>query len=122
MCFLADISGSELVAYIFGVGGLVVGIIGLLKKQETVISNQPLSVELIEQFVTKDEFAKLVSQVNKEIHQLREIFRVEIPQMERRIAEAGEHRVTKLHDRINEVLTEVSTLEGEIKQLVRNTR
>ena len=39
--------------------------------------------------------------------------------MERRISESGENRVTKLHDRINEVLAEVSRLEGIVGQALK---
>jgi len=116
---LAELTGLEtaglICAIIFGGIGSLVGVIAMFKKQEVAVQ-QPVDIQIIEQFVSKAEFNAHVATVNREIFQLREIFRKEIPEMERRISEAGENRVGKLHDRINDVLSEVSTLEGKIEE------
>ena len=53
---------------------------------------------------------------DKDLAELREVIRIELPEMERRIAAAGEGRVEKIHNRINEVLAEVSKLEGMMER------
>jgi hypothetical protein len=100
-------------------GALVVMIVALNKKQQVRVET-PLDVQTVESFVSKAEFNQFVAAATSDIHQIREILRQEIPALERRISESGEHRVTKLHDRINQVLAEVSRLEGIVEQaLVR---
>ena len=99
-------------------GALVVMIVALNKKQQVQVET-PLDVHTVESFVSKAEFNHFVNSATHEIHQIREILRMEIPGMERRIAESGEHRVTKLHDRINDVLAEVSRLEGIVEQALK---
>jgi hypothetical protein len=99
-------------------GALVVMIVALNKKQQVQVET-PLDVQAVESFISKAEFNHYVTSATHEIHQIREILRMEIPEMERRISESGEHRVTKLHDRINEVLAEVSRLEGVVGQALK---
>ena len=96
-------------------GAMVVMIVALNKKQQVQVQT-PLDVHTVESFVSKAEFLQHASGVTHEIHQIREILRMEIPEMERRIAQSGEQRVSKLHDRINDVLAEVSRLEGMLSQ------
>ena len=116
---LAELTGLEtgglVCSIVFGGVGMIIGATALFKKQEVQVE-QPLAVEFVEQFVSKQEFATHVQGANREMHQLREILRVEIPEMERRIAQAGEIRVEKIHNRINEVLAEVSKVEGMISR------
>ena len=51
---------------------------------------------------------------DKEISALRELIRVELPAMERRITAENEHRSIALHQRINEILEAVSEMRGQI--------
>jgi len=94
-------------------GAMVVMIVALNKKQQVQVQT-PLDVQAVESFVSKADFQQHAAGVAHEIHQIREILRQEIPGMERRIAESGEQRVAKLHDRINDVLAEVSRLKGRM--------
>lgn len=63
---LAELSGLEtagvIAAIVVGIGGLIVGVIGLNKAQTTIVSPQPLTVEVIkalhEQFASKPDFDK----------------------------------------------------------------
>lgn len=48
------------------------------------------------------------------INALRELIRVELPAMERRITTENEHRAVQLHNRINEILEAVSELRGQV--------
>jgi hypothetical protein len=92
-------------------GALVVMIVALNKKQQVRVES-PLDVRGVEHFVSTTEFQQHAAGVAREIHEIREILRREIPELERRIAQSGEQRVTKLHDRINDVLAEVARLAG----------
>jgi hypothetical protein len=93
-------------------GAMVVMIVALNKQQQVRVET-PLDVRAVESFVSTTEFQQHAAGVAREIHEIREILRREIPEMERRIAQSGEQRVTKLHDRINDVLAEVSRLRSE---------
>jgi hypothetical protein len=99
-------------------GALVVMIVALNKKQQVQVET-PLDVHTIESCVSKAEFNHYVASATGDIHQIREILRQEIPALERRLSESGEHRITKLHDRINDVLAEVSRLEGIVEQALK---
>ena len=92
-------------------GAMVVMIVALNKQQQVRVET-PLDVRSVESFVSATEFHQHAAGVAREIQEIREILRREIPEMERRIAQSGEQRVTKLHDRINDVLAEVSRLRG----------
>ena len=92
-------------------GAFVVMIVALNRKQQVRVDT-PLDVRGVEHFVSTTDFQQHVAGVGREIHEIREILRREIPELERRIAQSGEQRVTKLHDRINDVLAEVSRLDG----------
>jgi hypothetical protein len=54
--------------------------------------------------------------MRRELSQEAQQVRREIPDLERRISAAGEERITKVHDRINEVLEAVSEIRGELKE------
>ena len=92
-------------------GAMVVMIVALNKQQQVRVET-PLDVRAVESFVSTTEFHQHAAAVAREIQEIREILRREIPEMERRIAQSGEQRVTKLHDRINDVLAKVSRLSG----------
>lgn len=91
------------------------------KNKATVIEPNPLPVQKIWPSATilelKEAIGRTDSRLDKhegQIAEIREIIRRELPEMERRISMAGEQRVEKIHNRINEVLSEVSKLEGLI--------
>ena len=117
---LSEISSGEI--WMICLTAAMVGImaIGTFWKKTDVKLPQPLDIQAVESFVSQAEFKHHVDNTTHEIHQIREILRREIPAMERRIAESGEQRVTKLHDRINQVLVEVSRLEGVVEQALKN--
>ena len=66
--FLAELTGLETASLIgsliFGAIGVVVAIVAMIRKQDVVISPQPITVELVkalhEQFAAKADFDKLV--------------------------------------------------------------
>jgi hypothetical protein len=59
-----------------------------------------------------DKLDSMRRELSTEAQQVRR----EIPELERRISAAGEERITKVHDRINDVLEAVSELRGEVKR------
>jgi len=92
------------------------------KNSKTVIEPNPLPVQKIWPAATTAEMRERFDETNrrlaahdKDLAELREVIRCELPEMERRIATAGEQRVEKIHGRINDVLSEVSKLEGIIE-------
>jgi hypothetical protein len=89
---------------------------GTFFRKTDVNVQQPLIVELSKRFVEHTEFAQFRRQTNEQIAGLQEIVRKEIPEMERRIADGGEERVSKLHERMNQILKEVSHLEGVVTE------
>lgn len=115
----ADMSPGEIWMVCLTAATVVIMAVGTFIKKTDVKVQQPLDVQLVESFVSKSDFNAHVAAVSLGMHQMREILRTEIPQMERRIMESGEHRVTKLHDRINDVLAEVSRVEGVIEQALK---
>ncbi|MEI8289816.1 MAG: hypothetical protein WCH99_10110 [Verrucomicrobiota bacterium] len=93
------------------------------KAKSTVIEPNPLPVQKIWPAATTAEMRERFDETNrrlaahdKDLAELREVLRKELPEMERRIAMSGEGRVEKIHGRINEVLAEVSKLEGMIER------
>ena len=53
-----------------------------------------------------------IDRLETRVGEIQEVIRKEIPEIERRLSIASEERVTKLHNRINEVLAAVSKIEG----------
>ena len=64
--------------------------------------------------VEREETRRRLTAHDAEIAALREMIRVELPEMERRINAANEVRAIETHKRINEILGAVSELRGEI--------
>ncbi len=58
---------------------------------------------------------KTTTHHGNEIGELWKTLRVDLPGMERRINQDGERRSKETHDRINDILSEVSELRGEMK-------
>ena len=102
----------------------IVGIWVALRKKEPVRLNDepPIEVrkspkrfnhELAEQ--RHGEVTRRLEDHDQEISSLWTAVRVDIPAMERRLNDAGEKRSGDIHDRINEILSAVSELRGEVK-------
>jgi hypothetical protein len=79
---------------------------------------QPLKVDVIKDLATKEELRSHREEVIREQNKLEQ----RMTHLERKmesdkteIIEAGEERVVKLHNRMNEVLSGLSELKGEIK-------
>jgi hypothetical protein len=72
--------------------------------------SQKRDVILMEEFATRRELQDLAMRVEDKFESLR----VELQEDKTEILRAGEARVVKLHDRINEVLSAVSELRGEV--------
>lgn len=111
------------------VGALIISMVALNRRQNVKVQ-QPLEIKPVSDYVHKAEFNRLAEQ-NEQTH--RDIFsklggiergatgnlgklREEIHAMELRINQSGEDRSEKIHERINEVLAEVSEIRGELKR------
>jgi hypothetical protein len=97
-----------------------VGLLLLLRRNTVSIEPQPVAVEKAPKRFSKDlcdfqhrEINQHLGRHDTEIARIWEALRIELPAMERRINAAGEERVSKVHDRINEVLAAVSELRGK---------
>ena len=89
-----------------------------LNKITQIKVQEPLMVELKKDFATKEELRTHREEIIREQNKLEQ----RMTHLERKlendkteIIEAGELRVIKLHERINQVLEVVSELRGEIK-------
>lgn len=71
---------------------------------------QKRDVAMVEEFATRRELQDLAMRVEDKF----EALRVELQEDKTEILRAGEARVVKLHDRINDVLAAVSELRGEV--------
>ena len=63
-------------------------------------------------------FVTIESRVGRhedDIEKLKDLFRVDLPEMERRLDSANEERVSEVHQRVNEILGEVKEMRGELK-------
>jgi len=83
---------------------------------------QPFKVQASEKYVLAEHCAlahgEIVRQLGKheiEITALREMIRIELPAMERRITKENDNHSILIHNRINEILEAVSELRGEVK-------
>jgi len=56
-----------------------------------------------------------VGRHSDDIEKLKDLLRVDLPAMERRLNDANEGRVSEVHARVNEILGEVKELRGEMK-------
>ena len=88
------------------------------------IAPQPLQVTKVPGLASEalcdarhGEISRRLVDHDKQIALLWKALRVELPEMERRLNTAGEERTRLVHERINEILSRVSELSGEIKQL-----
>jgi hypothetical protein len=107
---------------LLGVAALIIGIIRSGEKKRVAIDEQPVEVrkspkrfnhELSEQ--RHIEVHRRLNEHDREIGSLWNAVRVDIPAMERRLNDAGEERSGAIHDRINEILSAVSELRGEVR-------
>ena len=65
---------------------------------------------------SQDEVCRRLNEHEAAINSLRELIRIELPAMERRITGENEQRAVSLHNRINAVLEAVSELRGRVQK------
>ena len=115
----ADISnnwilGCTIVGCLVGIGAFVVSIVAMQRTNNVAISPQPLAIKVMEelkdQFASKTEFLTFRTESQKETAALREIIRVELPEMERRISAGGDARIRRVHQRMEPLITGVAAL------------
>jgi uncharacterized membrane protein YqjE len=87
-----------------------VAVIGVVAAVGQWFNGRKRDVTLMEEFATRRELQDLAMRVEDKFESLR----VELQEDKTEILRAGEARVVKLHDRINEVLSAVSELRGEV--------
>jgi hypothetical protein len=136
--FIADafdhFTGGFLLSWLGVLGALlaIAVLVKILFAKASVISPQPLVIALKEEFVAQHEFKKFEQYVHKSHHEIRnEVQSVKLEgnergkeqeQLMRSLNTENEKRATHIHDRINDVLTVVSKLQGAFDQSQRRTR
>jgi len=127
------ILGCTIIGAICGIGALVVAVISLNKKQETVISPQPLAITIVEEmhkrFASKEAFDELAknntarhSQLFSRIDQVEREARVE---MERKFTELNDERrrtLENLNTKIDFLQKEIRDLPGKVVVDVLNAQ
>jgi predicted transcriptional regulator len=100
------------------IGGIAYLIYKAAKGDRTKVGPLPFPVELKREFATKEELRshreENIREQNKLEQRMTHIER-KMDEDKNEILKAGEDRVIKLHNRINEILQGVSELRGEIK-------
>ncbi len=61
------------------------------------------------------EHGRRIVGLESEVGEIWRTLRVDLPDMERRMNRAGEERISKVHERVNDVLEAVSELRGKLK-------
>ncbi len=100
-------------ALLFGAIGAVVSIFALVKKSEVQLSPSPLPVELVDSFVTREDFRAHVT-ANQAVH--RDLF-AKIAAAERTSRDASERHLADLRRELNATTSTMHELKGEMKQL-----
>ena len=120
-------------ALIAGIGANIAVITSIKRTQRASVGPQPFVVQAAQEFITKKECEKHHASIEtqlaflngqrvtdakdaagsrKGIYTELEGVRKEMVEMERRINKADEDRTTGLHNRLNEILSEVSEVRG----------
>jgi hypothetical protein len=60
------------------------------------------------------EIARRLGDHDKELDKIWQTLRHDLPEMERRMNQVAEERITKVHERVNDVLEAVSELKGQV--------
>jgi uncharacterized protein (DUF2342 family) len=121
------ILGCTIVMALASLAAVVIAMVALKSKTETVISPQPFIVAMQKEFATKHDFDLHVA-ANETAHnnlfsKIGGVERGARQHMDQKLdamqqaAEAGRE---KLHDRINEVLAAVSRLDGTVQEMKRD--
>lgn len=87
---------------------LGVGIVGVLVLRR---EHEAFKADTSKRFEALEEFSKSMA---KDLTNELTTVRREIHESENRISDSGESRSVKIHDRLNEVLKAVSTLQGRL--------
>ena len=106
------ILGCTIIVALCTVAAVVISIIALNKKQDVKVE-QPLSVEMVESLVTKDDFNRHVEK-NDEIHD--QLFS-KLGGVERGSRDNNEVKVSELRRELNSTNATMHELKGEMKQL-----
>jgi hypothetical protein len=134
MTILADTELSSVPAEILkwvtilGVAGIfillaILGIISFFRKPEPtrIHDDPPIEVRKAPRRFNHDAnelrftgIEKRLDSNEEDIEKIKDLFREELPEMERRLDKANEDRVSEVHDRVNEILGEVRELRGEM--------
>jgi hypothetical protein len=108
------ILGCTIVSCLIGIGAFAVSVVAMLRTNNIAVSPQPLAIKVMEelqdQFASKTEFINFRTETHKETAELREIIRVELPEMERRLGAAGDARIRRVHQRIEPLVSGVAAL------------
>ena len=111
---LSTLEASGIVgALVFGGVGAVVSVFALVKKQEVQLSPTPMPVELVDNFVTRDDFRAHVI-ANQSVH--RDLF-AKIAGVESGGRDASERNLADLRRELNATTSTMHELKGEMKQL-----
>jgi hypothetical protein len=109
----AEISGIEIASLVtsivVGAGGLIIAIVMLSKKQDVQVSPNPMSVELVESLVTKDEYNKHTER-NEATH--RDIFS-KIGGVERGAASILDAKITGIWNEVGQQGKSIASLQKE---------
>jgi len=116
---LAELSGIEtggvICAMAFGAVGVIVGVIGLLKKQDVNIGPQPMTVELVkafhEQFANKEDVAEALRD-NKDVHE----------QIFAKIGGVDRGASGRLNAEVSSIYTRIAALEKSVGGLEAASR
>jgi hypothetical protein len=100
-------------ALLFGTIGAVVSIFALVKKSDVQLTPTPLPVELVDSFVTREDFRAHVT-ANQAVH--RDLF-AKIAAAERTGRDASERHLADLRRELNATTSTMHELKGEMKQL-----
>jgi hypothetical protein len=109
---LAEMTTGEIVADFIALGCFIVALIALLKKQEVRL-DQPLSMELVETLVTKDDFKDHVKE-NSKVHD--DLF-AKLGGVDRGARDNNDKQVATLRAELNSTNATMHELKGEMKQL-----
>lgn len=98
--------GWNMVLFLVAVIGVTASVMQMFAGRRS----QKREVNLLEEFATRKELQALTERVEDKF----ELLRTEIAEDKNEMMKAGEARVIKVHDRINDVLAAVSELKGEV--------
>ena len=100
-------------ALLFGAIGAVVSVFALVKKSAVEVSPNPLPVEFVDSFVTRQDFREHIA-ANQAVH--KDLF-AKIAAAEHAGRDATERHLNDLRRELNATTSTMHELKGEMKQL-----